>query len=199
MDDGTTADDRRRRLKLVLPKSFFHQAFLSPHDSSVAGFKRSNCYHFIANLVIEVTSCLPENNVMACTTDKAWEEFEGDLAGASYIIGGNDLLTVFHNMFVVVRTVDWGSLNESDSVIALADRLYSTSSMDPIIVVDPDRMPNFRASAARFYGKDEEPDKPLDIPFKMYDPMETKAHLQAVFSDETKAVVGRTLPPWNVF
>lgn len=199
MDDGSSIDDRRRRLKFVLPKTFFHQAFLSPHDSSAAGFKRSNCYHFIANLVIEVTSCLPENNVMAATTDKAWEEFGRELTGASYVIGGRDLLTVFQNMFVVVRTVDWGNLNEADSVIALADRLYSTSSMDPIIVVDPDRMPNFRASAARFYGKDEKPGRQLDLPFKMYDPMETKAHLQAVFPEDAKAVLAKTPSEWNVF
>ncbi|HXY47783.1 MAG TPA: hypothetical protein VEK13_07830, partial [Thermoplasmata archaeon] len=108
-------------------------------------------------------------------------------------------LTLFQNMFVVVPTEIWGNLNEVESVIALAHRLYETSSLDPILVVDPDRMANFRESAAKYYGEDTAPGAPLDLPFKMYDPIETKAHLQAVFPEEARDVLRKTEPPWNVF
>jgi hypothetical protein len=199
MEEDPPLEAQRRRLKLVLPKTFFDQAFLLPHDNSARGFKVSNCYHFIANLVIEVTSCLPENHLMAATTKKAWEDFATRIGGAEFIFGGKALLTLFQNMFVVVPTEEWGSLTEIDSVIALAHRLYETSSLDPILVVDPARMPNFRESAARYYGEDPTPGAPLDLPFKMYDPIEAKAYLQAVFPDQTKDVLRKTEAPWNVF
>ncbi len=33
----------------------------------------------------------------------------------------------------------------------------------------------------------------------MYDPMETKAHLQAVFPEDARAVLAKTPSEWNVF
>ena len=197
-----TPSDREsvlRRFKLVLPKTFFHQAFLAPHDASVKGFKVSNCYHFIANMVIEVTSCLPENTVMAATTKKAWDEFRTEVGKRGYAIGGRELLALFENLVVVIPTENWGDLKDHESVIALADRLYSTSSLDPLIVSHPDGITNFREAAAHYYGKEPGALNPLDIPFKIYDPIETKAHLQALFPQEAKEVLKKTLEPYNFF
>jgi hypothetical protein len=199
METAIPNEAQRRRLKLVLPKSFFDQTFLLPHDSSAHAFKVANCYHFIANLVIEVTSCLPENSLMAATTEKAWLEFSTAVGTRDYAVGGKELLALFKNMIVVVPTENWGPLSDHESVIALADRLYATSSLDPMIVTNEDSVQNYRDAAARYYGKDPKRMDPLGIPFKIYDPVETKAHLQAIFQLEATDVLKKTLPPYNVF
>ena len=199
MEEQPFQDAARRRFKLVFPKTFFSQAFLLPYDSSARGFKVANCYHFIANIVIEVTSCLPENSIMCATTQAAWDEFGAEVSKRGYAVGGRELLSLFQNMIVVIPTDKWGPLGDTESVVALADRLYATSSLDPLIVAHPDGVQNYRHAAARYYGKTPESFNPLDIPFKIYDPIETKAHLQAIFPREAEDVLRKTQPPYNVF
>ncbi|HEY1198586.1 MAG TPA: hypothetical protein VGG32_07665 [Thermoplasmata archaeon] len=199
MEATSSNELERRRFKLVLPKTFFDQAFLVPHDSTVHGFKASNCYHFIANLVIEVTACLPENSLMAATTQRAWDEFSTKVRGRQFSLGGEGLLTVFQNLVVVIPTENWGALDDIESMIALADRLYATSSLDPLIVVNEESVNNYREAAARYYGKAPAQMNPLDVPFKIYNPIETKAHLQAIFPQEAKDVLKKTVPPYNIF
>jgi hypothetical protein len=199
METPIPNEAQRRRLKLVLPKSFFDQTFLILPDATAHAFKVANCYHFIVNLVIEVTSCLPENSLMAATTEKAWAEFSRAIEKREYALGGKELLAIFKNMIVVVPTENWGPLSDHEAVIALADRLYATSSLDPMIVTNEDSVQNYREAAATYYGKEPKRMDPLEIPFKIYDPVETKAHLQAIFQVEATDVLKKTLPPYNVF
>lgn len=199
MSDQSHPESKEKRLILVLPKTFFDSTFLLPRDSTAFGFKVANCYHFIANLVIEVTAALPENNVMAATSKRAFDEFSRGLQKKNFIRSGKELLDVFQNMLVIVPTESMNALGDVDSMVALADRLYATSSLDPLVVVNPDSVENYRLAAATYYGKDPKRFGLVDIPFKLFDPVETKVHLQAIFRAESEEVLRRTSTPWNVF
>lgn len=198
METHSAAESDPFKLKLVLPKTFFSQAFLGPFEATAKAFRDASSYHFIANLVIEVTSCRPENSVMAATTQKVWDEFSVHVRKHGFVVGGEAFLRLFENMMVIVPTDNWGKLNETDSVIALADRLYSISKLDPLLVVNDESVENFRRAAAAFYGKDPDHIGSLDIPFKIYNPAQTVAYLQATFPKESIDVLAKTDPPFNV-
>ncbi len=199
MADSSRPGDDGKSLILVLPKTFFDQTFLLPNDSSAAGFKITNCYHFIANVVIEVTACLPENNVMAATSAKAFDEFSRGLRTKSLARGAEELLEVFRNLVVIIPTESMRGLGDMESMIALADRLHATSSLDPLVVANQDSLDNYRLEAAKYYGKNPKKFGPLDIPFKVFDPIETKGYLQAIFPQQSQDVLKKTGPPFNAF
>ena len=199
MPEPTHPGEEERSLILVLPGTFFDQTFLLPHDSSVAGFKVTNCYHFIANVIIEVTASLPENTVMAATSAKAFDAFSGELRKKSFASGAEDLLRVFRNLVVIIPTESMNALGDLESMIALADRLYATSSLSPLVVANQDGLDNFRTAAAKYYGKDPIRFGPQDIPFKILDPVETKGFLQAAYPQESADVLRKTESPFNMF
>ncbi len=199
MADSSRPAGDGKSLILVLPGTFFHQTFLLPHDDTVAGFKVTNCYHFIANVIIEVTACLPESTFMAATSAKAFSEFSRKLRNGSFARGAEDLLRVFRNLVVVIPTESMNALGDMEAMIALADRLHATSSLDPLIVANQDSLDNYRTAAAKYYGKDQRRFVAQDIPFKILDPVETKGFLQAAYPQQSLDVLRKTAAPFNVF
>ncbi len=92
-----------------------------------------------------------------------------------------------------------GALGDIESMIALADRLYETSSLDPLIVVKSESIPNYREGAEKYYKVKPKHLGSWSVPFKIFDPIETKTYLQGVYPKESRDILGRTESPFNVF
>ncbi|MCI4363544.1 MAG: hypothetical protein L3K13_04485 [Thermoplasmata archaeon] len=183
---------------LVLPATFFHRTLLITHGGAGA-FKEQNCYHFIANLLIEVTAGLPENRQMAVTSERAFDELEASLVDRALVRGAPELLEIFRNLVVIISTASINALGDCESMIAIADRLNASSSYDPVIVANADGMENYRAAAAKYYGIDPKGFSSLDIPFKILDPREAKVYLEAKYPLESLEVLKRTDLPFRMF
>jgi hypothetical protein len=196
-ESGSPSHDGKG-LVLVLPGTFFYRT-LVVMQGGPGSFKEQNCYHFIANLLIEVTAGLPENRQMAVTSRKAFDEFTAGLHGKPLVKGADELLEIFQNLVVIISTSSINALGDCESMIAIADRLNASSSYDPVIVANADGMDNYRAAAAKYYGIELAEFSSLDLPFKVFDPREAKVYLEAKFPQESVEVLKRTDPPYRMF
>ncbi len=198
MGDSTHSDGGRT-LILILPKTFFDQSFLLPFDNSPSGFKVTNSYRFIANTLIEVTAGLPENTVMAATSLSAFDSFGKELEKKSLATEAKEVLALFRNMVVIVPTESMNALNEVDSMIALADRMGTTSCLDPVIVIHPKSAEKYRRAIASYYGTPAGKPRPSAQTFRVLEPAEAKVLLEVTFPEETRIVLTRTAAPFNIF
>jgi hypothetical protein len=198
MGDSASPVSQSKGVVLVLPATFFHRTLVVA-SGGVQGFKEQNCYHFIANLLIEVTAGLPENSQMAVTSKKAFDELTSSLDRKQLVRGADELLEIFRNLVVIIPTASINALGDCESMIAIADRLNASSSYDPVIIANADGMDNYRAAAAKYYRIDPARFSSLDMPFKILDPREAKVYLEAKFPQESAEVLRRTDPPFRMF
>lgn len=191
--------DGDKELILILPKQFFVDAFIASRGSdNVDDYIEQNHYRFIANLIIEVSSSLPEYKNMAVTTSKALNDFTTLLSSKQLALGSADILSILKGLMYVVDTPSINNLGDQESMIAVADKLYVSSDYDPVIIINPNSRDNYREAAKRYYqnnnGQDVDP-----VAFKIYDPRQTKAFLEARFPNESKQTINRTPSPFRVF
>jgi hypothetical protein len=102
-------------------------------------------------------------------------------------------------MVVIIPEASINALGDCESMIAIADRLNTSSSYEPVIVANAGSKENYRAAAAKFYGIDTRKLTALDMPFKVFDPHEAKIYLEAKFPAESAEVLKRTDPPFRIF
>lgn len=189
-----------KEIVLVLPNTFFNNAFLMPTKiTTVKDFNEQNHYRFIANLIIEVSASLPENRNLSVTSSAVFDEFKKKVLIRGLQRGAEEILTILNGMIFIVNVESINKLGDQESMIAIANRLYDSSTYDPIIIINPDSRENYTESARRFYGNGDNKEIDLDIPFKMFDPREAKGFLEAKFPSESKQVLQRTPQPYRIF
>jgi hypothetical protein len=186
-----------RKTILVLSKQFFVDTFLSERGTNVNDFIEQNHYLFIANLTVEMWASLPDNGPVATTTSKAMDDFRNLLIRKQLNLTLDEILRILKGPMYVIEDESINRLNDRESMIAIADRLYVSSNYDPIIVINPSTRENYK-TAVKDYYKNNDPirDSP---PFKIYDPRKAKAFLEAKFPYESSQVIRRTKEQNQVF
>jgi hypothetical protein len=189
----------QKELVLVLPKTFFANAFLSSRGTeSVNDYIEQNHYRFIANLIIEVTSSFPEYRSMAVTTSTALKDFNKLLEHEDLALGSKQILTILEGIMYIEKDLSINKLGDQESMIAIADKLYVSSNTEPVIVINPDSRENYREAAERYY-KNNRKHPATTLPFKIYDPRQTKGFLDARYPKESELTIKRTPSPFSVF
>ncbi len=87
----------------------------------------------MALFIIELQSELPIDKRIAATSRRALTSFMDKMKQeqAQYSIGGENLLKFFENMLLVEEDKGLNALSDDESVIAVADKLHSTSITPP--------------------------------------------------------------------
>lgn len=191
--------DEDKRIILVLPKQFFVDAFLLERGSfSAIDFKEQNHYRFIANVIIDVSASYPEYDKMAVTSITALNEFNELLNRKQLSIGSNEILMILKGVTYIIDTASINKLDQQESMIAIADRLYASSDYDPVIVVNPAGRENYMEAASRYY-RNNHGKKSSTFPFKIYDPRQTKTFLEIRHPTECEEILKRTPEQYRIF
>ena len=145
----------------------------------------------IANVIINVSASFPGYKKMAVTSITALNEFNDILRRKQLSIGSDEIIMILKELTYTVDTPSINNLSSHESMIAIADKLYSSSDYDPVIVVNPAGRENYTEAASRYYqnnhGKELSP-----LPFKIYDPRQTKTFLETIYPDECEEILKRT-------
>lgn len=184
-----------KELILVLPNTFFHNSFRAFDGYEQGDMDKLKYCRFVANLIIELSSVLPENKYIAATSSKAFGEFATKLESdkEEFFLASEDLIGLFERMIYIISEESINKLSDEESMIAIADRLYSASNYEPIIIVNGESRHNFLKAAQTYYRLSGNVELVADnIPFKLYDPHEAKAFLEGRYSVECKKVIERT-------
>ncbi len=171
---------------LVLCHSFFNDAFRVQRPVDAMKFKIWSASRFVANFIIEKQAELPESSSFAITSKKVFDDFafrfHGDEPSAKQI----ETVEILRNSIYVVDRSSINNLSIDESVFVISDTLYSRSNYAPILVSN---IPKKRVKAEAFYHKR---DPQAEIPFPIYDVIETEAYLRGRFPELFKLVDERT-------
>ena len=190
--------DEDKRTILVLPKPFFVDAFFPDRSSNTVDFVEQNNYQFIANVIIEVSANLPEYQQVAITSKNALDSLKKLLNKKKLILQSHEIETILQGTIHIVNSDSINRLNDQESMIAIADRLYESSNYDPIIVINPSSKSNYLQSYDN-YNTNNNGNSKNNMPFKLFDPRETKIHLEETYPNESKRVNDSMREPFNVF
>ena len=190
--------DEDKRTILVLPKPFFVDAFFPDRSSNTVDFVEQNNYQFIANVIIEVSANLPEYQQVAITSKNALDSLKKLLNKKKLILQSNEIETILQGTIHIVNSESINRLNDQESMIAIADRLYESSNYDPIIVINPSSKSNYLQSYEN-YNRNNNGNSKNNMPFKLFDPRETKRHLEELYPNESKKIIDSMREPFNVF
>ena len=190
--------DEDKRTILVLPKTFFVNAFFPDRSSNTVNFVEQNNYRFIANVIIEVSANLPEYQQVAITSKNALDSLKKLLNKKKLILQSHEIETILQGTIHIVNSESINRLNDQESMIAIADRLYESSDYDPIIVINPSSKSNYLQSYEN-YNRNNNGNSKNNMPFKLFDPRETKRHLEELYPNESKKIIDSMREPFNVF
>ncbi|MCL4356466.1 MAG: hypothetical protein M1460_01170 [Candidatus Thermoplasmatota archaeon] len=190
--------DEDKRTILVLPKPFFVDAFFPDRSSNTVNFVEQNNYRFIANVIIEVSANLPEYQQVAITSKNALDSLKKLLNKKKLILQSHEIETILQGTIHIVNSDSINRLNDQESMIAIADRLYESSDYDPIIVINPSSKSNYLQSYEN-YNRNNNGNSKNNMPFKLFDPRETKRHLEELYPNESKKIIDSMREPFNVF
>ena len=190
--------DEDKRTILVLPKPFFVDAFFPDRSSNTVNFVEQNNYRFIANVIIEVSANLPEYQQVAITSKNALDSLKKLLNKKKLILQSHEIETILQGTIHIVNSDSINRLNDQESMIAIADRLYESSNYDPIIVINPSSKSNYLQSYEN-YNRNNNGNSKNNMPFKLFDPRETKRHLEELYPNESKKIIDSMREPFNVF
>lgn len=191
--------DEKKDTILVLPKHFFVNAFIAERGSdTITDYVEQNHYRFIANVIIEVSASFPEYKSMVVTTSTAISEFDQLLSRRQLSLGSDEILRILKEIIYVVDTPSINKLSAYESMIAIADKLYVSSAYEPVVVINPNSRENYKEAAKNYYGNHGGYEKD-SLPFKIYDPRQTKAFLETIFPNESAMTIKRTPQPFCVF
>ncbi len=183
-----------RKSILVLHHTFFHDAFRYYPNYSMENYEGLKHTRFIARYIIEVGSEIPESEYQAITSKRVLDEFGEKFKSSLKTAGAIKFLEIMSGLIFYVNDVAINSLNLDEGVIAIADKLFSTSPVEyePVLIVNPSAKNNLVKKVLKFYqatlGK-KFTDK--NIPFLILDSKEAVLFLEARYPQICDSVKDR--------
>ncbi len=162
---------------LVLCHSFFHDAFRPQRPVDAEKFKIWMSSRFVANLIIEKQSELPEGSTFAVTSKQVFDSFALKFYEENPSAKQKDIVDILRNAIYVIDRPSVRTLSIDDSVFVICDTLYSFSNYAPILVSD---IPKKMEKAEDFYHKK---DPAARIPYPIYSVAEAEFFLRGRFPE----------------
>jgi hypothetical protein len=141
----------QKEIVLVLHHTYLHDAFRDYPNFNMDRFDELKSCRFVARFIIEKQTDNTSIEV-AITSDKVYKAFIEKFKTTEKTAGAYRFLQILDKLIIKVDTPDIIKLDEEEGVIAIADKIFSTSSdYEPIIVITKSARDNFLNKAEEFY------------------------------------------------
>lgn len=138
---------------LVLCHTFFHTAF-RPQIEDIKDVDVWKANQFLANFIIEMGAEKP-GHCIAFTTNKIFEEFSKKLIEEKKSPRIYEMVGIISNLVYQAGSPEINKLKNEEGALAMADKLYSASRYDPILVTN--MVDGMKEEANKFYEGKEPP------------------------------------------
>ena len=169
---------------LVLCHSILHNAFRGYPNFKIETVSSFFSARAILNFIIERQAELPEGQFIAVTSKKVFNSFLEAFQLESKSGERYEMVELLRSIIFIVPDDVINELNIDETVIALADILYTRSKYKPVILVTD--ISSKREMVEKFYidSLGDRVFKEKGIPFEIYDTSQTLIFLKARFGFE---------------
>ena len=191
-------DDSEISPIFVLHKTILHDSFRYYPEFKMENIDEVRRTRFIFRFIIERQAELPDNQYMAFTSKPVFEAFIKAFKFGEKLVGSGEIIPLLANTVYRVDEEPINSLSEDESVIAIADKVYSLSgnNYETVLVCNPSCKANLLRDILAFYqAKLGKTFKEKDIPFRFYDSKEAEAYIEGKFPEISKLIKNKRTSP----